>query len=116
LQSDYDIEVAEAMLKSGRNIYCIFMCHLSLEKALKGLFTKRTGLAPSKLHNLIYFVDKIGLDLSDEDSNFIGILNKVSIPTRYPDDLRRLIKDYSENRTATILQQTKTLQQWIKQQ
>ncbi len=36
-QSDYDLETAKDMFKSGRNVYCIFMCHLSIEKALKGL-------------------------------------------------------------------------------
>lgn len=40
-QSDYDLETASDMYNSGRNIYCIFMCHLSLEKALKGLFIKK---------------------------------------------------------------------------
>ncbi|MBE0638943.1 MAG: HEPN domain-containing protein [Bacteroidales bacterium] len=39
-QSDYDLETAEDMFESGRMVYCIFMCHLSLEKALKGLFMK----------------------------------------------------------------------------
>lgn len=33
LQSDYDLNTANDMFKSGRNIYCIFMSHLSLEKA-----------------------------------------------------------------------------------
>lgn len=47
-QSDYDQETAFDMLKTGRNIYCIFMCHLSLEKALKGLFVKTTNDFPAK--------------------------------------------------------------------
>jgi len=29
-QSDYDLETAYHMMQSGRNVYCIFMCHLSL--------------------------------------------------------------------------------------
>jgi len=40
LQSDYDFETAEAMFTSGRYIYAIFMCHLSLEKALIKSFTQ----------------------------------------------------------------------------
>jgi HEPN domain-containing protein len=115
-QSDYDLDTAEAMFNSGRNIYCIFMCHLSLEKALKGLLKKRTGEEPIKLHNLIYFVDKIGLALIPEQFDFISMLNKVSVPTRYPDDLQKLITVYTRERTVTILQQTKTIQEWIKKQ
>lgn len=66
-QSDYDLETANDILKSGRTVYCIFMCHLSIEKALKGLLMKKTGEFPSKSHSLIFFVDKIGLVLNESD-------------------------------------------------
>ena len=116
VQSDYDMETAEYMLNSGRNIYCIFMCHLSLEKALKGLYIKRTADFPAKTHNLIFFVDKNELVLSDDDLEFLTIINSLSVPTRYPEDLERMMKDYTNNRTKQILSQAKTIQQWIKQQ
>ncbi len=32
--SDYDIKTAEHMFKTGRYIYVLFMCHLSVEKLL----------------------------------------------------------------------------------
>ena len=115
-QSDYDLETAFDMFKSGRTVYCIFMCHLSLEKALKGLLIKTTGEAPSKTHSLIYFVDKIGLKLSDSYYEFLFMLNKISVPTRYPDDLRKLIVTFTKERTESIMTQTKELQVWIKQQ
>lgn len=115
-QSDYDLETAFDMYKSGRAVYCIFMCHLSLEKALKGLLTKTTGEFPSKSHSLIYFVDKIGLELNESTYEFVFTLNKISVPTRYPDNLRKLFSEYTKERTESILNQTKELQAWIKQQ
>ncbi len=115
-QSDYDLETAVDMFKSGRNVYCIFMCHLSLEKALKGLLIKRTDEFPSKTHSLIYFADKLGLDMSDSNYEFLFMLNKISVPTRYPEDLRKLFLTYSKERTESILNQTKEVQLWIKQQ
>lgn len=33
--ADYDLETAKHMLKTGRYIYVVFMCHLSLEKMIK---------------------------------------------------------------------------------
>ena len=66
-QSDYDLETAEYMLLSKRNVYCIFMCHLSLEKALKGLYVKRTNEFPPKLHNLLYFVNILDLIPAEHD-------------------------------------------------
>ena len=69
-QSDYGLETAEAMFKTGRYIYCVFMCHLCLEKVLKGLLVKRKNEFPTKLHNLIYFIDKIGIELKKDDLEF----------------------------------------------
>jgi HEPN domain-containing protein len=115
-QSDYDLETAFDMFKTGRMVYCIFMCHLSIEKALKGLSIKKTGEFPSKSHSLIYFTEKLGLELDDSDYEFLFMLNKISVPTRYPDDLRKLFTAYTKERTESILNQTKELQSWIKQQ
>jgi len=86
LQSDYDFETAEAMFTSGRYIYAIFMCHLSLEKALKGLYLKRRNEHPVKSHDLVYFVQKIELEIDAGNFEFILRLNRLSVPTRYPDD------------------------------
>jgi HEPN domain-containing protein len=116
LQSDYDLETAIDMFKTGRYIYCIFMCHLSLEKALKGLLIQRTGEYPSRSHSLIYFVERIGLQISDTRYEFVFTLNKISVPTRYPEDLRKLIASYTKEKTDEILNLTKETQAWIKQQ
>lgn len=115
-QSDYDLETAEAMFNSGRNVYCIFMCHLSIEKALKGLLLKVKGTFPPKSHNLLYLTELIELELSLEDYDFILSLNKISIPTRYPEDLKKMIAVYPNERTTEILMKSKSVQSWIKQQ
>ena len=115
-QSDYDLETAQQMLQSGRNIYCIFMCHLSLEKALKGLFIKHLNEIPPKLHALVYFVNKIQLVLSEEHLLFVKKIDNLSIVTRYPEDLRAMITLYTRKQTTDIYEQTKAIQQWLKQQ
>ena len=115
-QSDYDLDTAYQMLQSGRNVYCIFMCHLGLEKALKGLFIKRLNKFPPKLHDLMYFIDKTSLLPKNTDLDFLMWLNRIGITTRYPEDLRNMIKLFSQEQTNNIYEQTKTIQQWIKQQ
>jgi len=62
-QADYDIETAQVMWESGRYIYCVFMCHLSVEKALKALYVKNLLKNPPKVHNLIYLVQNVNLKL-----------------------------------------------------
>jgi hypothetical protein len=54
--------------------------------------------------------------MKDSYYEFLFTLNKISTPTRYPEDLRKLFKAYSNERTQTILNQTKEIQLWIKQQ
>jgi len=53
-QAQYDMETAEYLRNGGRYSYAVFMCHLSIEKALKGLYCKELGGMPPKLHNLLY--------------------------------------------------------------
>lgn len=115
-QADYDLETAKALFDSGRYIYTIFMCHLSIEKALKGLLAQQFKKDPPKIHNLNYFCDKLKITINDDFQNFIDTLNTLSVPTRYPDTLERLLKDYKKEKTKKILEQTGKLLIWLKQQ
>ncbi|MEO0114603.1 MAG: HEPN domain-containing protein [candidate division WOR-3 bacterium] len=108
-QADYDLATAQVMFETGRYIYTVFMCHLSIEKALKGLFAKRLKKDPPKIHNLNYFCEKLRLDLPADLREFVDKLNDLSIPTRYPDELKRLLKDYKKESTEMVLIRTKEL-------
>jgi hypothetical protein len=52
-QADYDMGTAEFMAKGGRYFYAVFMCHLAIEKALKGLYEQNLHEIPPKTHNLL---------------------------------------------------------------
>ena len=86
-QAEYDMETAEYMFDGGRYFYTVFMCHLSIEKALKGLYQERLKEIPPKVHNLIYLIEKINLKLPNILYNVVYTLNRISVPTRYPEDL-----------------------------
>jgi HEPN domain-containing protein len=116
LQADYDYDTAVALYKSGRYLYTVFMCHLTIEMALKGLWIKELDTFPTKTHNLVYLVEKIGLKLSEEDADFIGVLNVAAMPSRYPEDLKNMMKLYPKDRANGILINTKKLLKWIKEQ
>lgn len=114
-QADYDLETAEAMFEVGRYIYAVFMCHLSIEKALKGLYAKRFKKDPPKIHDLNYLAEKIELDIDQELQDFIDKLNNLSVPTRYPDELDRILKDYKQDATKAVLNNSKELLLCLKQ-
>lgn len=113
--ADYDLETARYMLKTGRNLYVIFLCHLTLEKMLKALATETTQLVPFKTHDLILLVKKGGLELPQEYLEFIGKINSASIPTRYPEDLERALKVYPKSIAQDYLNQTTEIVRWLRQ-
>lgn len=113
--TDYDLETAQHMLATGRYLYVIFLCHLALEKILKAHVAEVTQSLPIKTHDLIYLVKKSELGLSQQQLDFVGKINTASIPTRYPDDLQRSLKEYPKAVAEDYLNQTTELIQWLKQ-
>jgi len=114
-QAEYDYDTAEAMFNTGRYIYTVFMCHLTIEKALKGLYAKNLQKNPPKTHDLNYLCAIIDLKLPDETRKFMDNLNDLSVPTRYPDEIEKMVKEYSKSKTTDILKLTKRLIKWLKE-
>ncbi len=112
-QAEYDLGTAEAMFRSRRYIYAVFMCHLCLEKALKGLLAGQ-GQTPLKSHDLVFLLDKIEAVLPEQHAEFLEMLNEVSVPTRYPDELDLMMAHYPRKRTAEILERCREVYAWLK--
>jgi len=96
-----------------------FLCVISqLKKDWKGLYALAYNKDAPKTHNLNYLVEKISehidIDLSDELDEFLKFLNEKSIPTRYPEDLKIILKDFKKTNTNKILKQTKDLLEWLR--
>lgn len=115
-QADYDMETAEMMFGGSRYFYAVFMCHLSIEKALKGLYFKVLDQVPPKTHNLLYLLDKIGRKPEQTLEKFIVKLNTASIATRYPDDLAKIQAVYTPEIVIEIITKSKEILQWVKTQ
>jgi len=112
--SDYDIATAEAMLKSKRYVYVIFMCHLSVEKLLKAVVCKKTRKIPPKTHDLFLLLKLGSVELPQEHQLIAAHLNTASIPTRYPQDISKMAKQYNRAVANKYLEQTKNLLKWVK--
>lgn len=112
-QADYDLGTAEAMFRSRRYIYSIFMCHLCLEKTLKGLLAKR-GAIPPKSHDLVFLLERVECDIPEQHAEFLEMLNEVSVPTRYPDELDKLLAQYPRKRTLEIMGRCREVYEWLR--
>jgi HEPN domain-containing protein len=115
-QADYDMGTADAMLRSGRYFYAVFMCHLSIEKALKGLYATVLSDIPPKTHNLLYLLNKIDRRPERKLEKFMIRLNTASIATRYPDDLAKIQAAYTEDISKDMIAKSKEVLAWVKMQ
>jgi HEPN domain-containing protein len=111
-QAEYDFGTAQAMVRARRYIYSIFMCHLCLEKILKGLLSKR-DIVPPKSHDLVYLLGMISRHIPEKHAEFLEMLNDVSVPTRYPEELSKLLTQYPRKRAVEIVQKTWEAKEWL---
>jgi len=115
-QSDYDMDTADYMYKGGRYFYTVFMCHPAIEKSLKGLFYEKLRRIPPKSHSLVYLLNEAGIKPPERHGRFIIKLTEASIPTRYPEELARVQRDYTKSIVKDILAGSKEVVAWIKGQ
>ena len=112
--AEYDLKTADFMLNSGRYIYVIFMCHLSLEKILKAIVTEITQKISPKSHNSIYLLKLGNIQLPSESFDFIAKINNASIVTRYPEDFSKILEAYPKSVAEEYLFKTKEILECLK--
>ena len=105
--SDYDVETAQAMQKSGRYLYVLFCCQQAIEKRLKALVVNATDEFPPKLHDLTRLADLAKIDLNAGQKLFLRKLNNYYIETRYPEEVRELSDKVTKDLSLRYLQDAK---------
>lgn len=116
--AEYDLETARVMLKGKRFLYVGFMCHQVIEKILKGYYVFVKADNPPYTHNLSYIADqsKINDKMTEEQKDFIDLLEPLNVEARYPSHKERLMLSLNDEKCKEIIQNTEGLYQWIKQQ
>jgi len=114
--AEYDFKTAEAMFETKRFLYVGFMCHLTIEKTLKAYYIKVKNSIPPYTHNLQFLAEQSGIfyNLSEEQKDFIDLLQPLNIRARYPHSKDELFKFLTESKCKYILEKTLELMLWIK--
>ena len=112
---EYDLTTAKQMLKTGRFVYVVFMCHLAIEKALKAIVCEETNKVPPKTHDLIYLINLGRVVLSGDLLDFVGVINNAGIVTRYPEDLSKLVSSYPRDIAKVYLEKTQEVIKCLRQ-
>lgn len=118
--ADYDFETAKAMLETKRYLYVGFMCHQTIEKALKAIIARdcAEGEIPPKIHDLTKLSVRAKLIdvMSDEQQDFLEELNPLNIEARYPENKERVAQTLNNAACQTLIMRTEGLLCWIKEQ
>ncbi|MDY7027561.1 MAG: HEPN domain-containing protein [Spirochaetota bacterium] len=111
----YDLETAEAMLETERFLYVGYMCHQSVEKALKAYHWKEHQTEPPFVHNLSRLSENAGIlkSLDRKQLELVNVLNPLNIEARYPRDREKLLEKLDYEYCRSIIDQTKELIKWI---
>lgn len=114
--SDYDFDTAKAMFETKRYLYVGFMCHQVIEKMLKAYWSNVLEEPPLKIHHLSRLAAKSGLvnELSEEQLDFIDMLEPLNIEARYPSYKELLLKTLTPEYCNILLKRTNELRSWIK--
>jgi len=108
--AEYDFDTAKAMFRAHRYLYVIFMCHLCLEKMLKGCTVEYTDIFPPYTHSLTKLVSAAAIELPKDLNDFVAELSEQSVVTRYPESL----KQFTRERARLCLEQTEKVRSWLK--
>ena len=116
--ADYDLDTAEAMYSTGRWLYVAFMCHQVIEKTLKAYWCATQEDEPPYIHNHKRLADGCGLysKMSIEQKDFLNTVTTYNIEARYPESKDALARKLDRETCRFIIDNTKTLQTWIKEQ
>ena len=115
MAAEYDLKTAESLVKARRKIYVIFLCHLAIEKILKGIVSEKQRKLPPYTHNLVYLLGLTELMLPTKLNDFIELINGKSVPIRYPENVINLEKQFSMELTRDYLKKAKKVLRWLKQ-
>ena len=115
--AEYDLATAKAMLETKRYLYVGFMCHQTVEKALKGIFVSRY---PDEelpyIHRLVRLANLSGIseELNDDQLLLLDTLNPMNIEARYPLHKELLLKSLTPDRCREIIGETEAMLEWLK--
>jgi HEPN domain-containing protein len=113
-ESDRDTAVMHSLLENRYYTWALFVGHLVLEKLLKALYVKNVGLQVPRIHNLLKIARICGLQMSDEQEDFLLEVTTYNIKTRYPDFKKSFQRKANEEFTLERVAQIEETQKWLK--
>ncbi len=113
--AEHDLETAETLFISGKYDWCLFICHIVIEKGLKAFYVlKHNNSIPPKIHNLTRLAELSGIVATEEQIDLLDRINDFNIDARYPDYKFSFYEVCTKEFTSEYFHKIKELFIWIK--
>lgn len=112
----YDMGTANAMFKTKRYPYALFMGHLALEKLLKALVVKNTHRHAPYTHSLEKLVIKAKINIPPQKQMSLREFMEFHFEARYPDEQKAFYKKCTYSYTRGKFKEIKEIFEWLKSQ
>lgn len=111
-----DWKTAQVLFGSKRYSHCLFFCHLTLEKSLKGLIVEKTEKAAPYIHDLEKLALLAGLEFSKDQFKELRIITRFNISARYENIKFDFYKNCTSDYAKKYLDVSDKLFLWLKKQ
>ena len=110
----YDLAVANALFKTKKYPYVLFMGHLALEKLLKAIVVKHTKAHAPFSHSLTYLAEKSGIKIPEPLLVKLREFMEFHFEARYPDANKAFYNKCTRDYTSVKLKEIKEVYKWLK--
>lgn len=108
-----DLKTAELLFKNKRYDYCLFFCHLAVEKSLKGIVYRVSRKQPPFIHDLVRLAYIGKLELNEEMYEAFNEITTFNVAARYDNIKKNFYKQATISYTKQFLKETKDILKWL---
>ena len=114
--SDKDFVTMKHLFQKKDYHWSLFMGHLVVETLLKTYYVKKVDNNPPYIHNLLRLAEKSGLELTENQKDFLVTVTTFNISARYDDYKMDFYKTCTKKFTKKWIEEIKGFRKWIKTQ
>lgn len=109
-------ETAKFLYEGKKYFDCLFFCHMTLEKILKGLVVQHTKVHAPYIHKLVDLAKLAKLELTEEQIGCLTEITEFNIAGRYDAYKFAFYKKCTRQYTEKYFNIFKELYLWLKKQ
>lgn len=112
--AEEDWRVANHLFEKGDYSWCLFLCHLVIEKLLKAIFVQNINKNIPLIHDLTKIAKKANIEVDDEKKVILDTITTFNIAARYDDYKRKFYKKCTKAYTQEQMNKIREIRIWLK--